>query len=107
MDFYQVKTVRAVATQGYSYGGTSSYCQTYILSHSKSGAIWELYKENNTVKVKKKTRIRTAKEFCCFIGLVGENLPPLRFIATRRLKPSRQYGVRASESRLGYLVLFL
>jgi len=52
VDLDQVKTVRAVATKGYSHGDMTSCCQTYTLRYSKSGAIWELYKENNAVKVK-------------------------------------------------------
>ena len=54
VDLHQVKKVKAIATQGLSDSdGTSSYCQSYTLRYSKSGAIWQEYKENDAIKVRK------------------------------------------------------
>lgn len=53
LDLNQVKKIKAIATKGLSRDGTSSYCQTYTVSYSKSGAIWQEYKENNVIKVRK------------------------------------------------------
>ena len=54
VDLNQVKEVKAIATQGLSHGdGTLSYCKSYTLSYSKSGATWQEHKENDAVKVRK------------------------------------------------------
>ena len=53
LDVYQVKRVTAVVTQGLLRNSASSYCQTYTLYHSKSGAMWQAYEENNVEKVRK------------------------------------------------------
>ena len=53
LDLNQVKKIKAIATKGLSRDGTSSYCQSYTVSYSKSGAIWQEYKENDVIKVRK------------------------------------------------------
>lgn len=72
VDLNQVKKIKAIATQGLSHDGTSSYCQSYTVSYSKSGAIWQEYKENDAIKVRKVTRsaIRIQQELTLCIGFV-------------------------------------
>ena len=53
LDLNQVKKIKAIATKGLSLNGTSSYCQSYTVSYSKSGAVWQEYKENDVIKVRK------------------------------------------------------
>ena len=50
VELNQVKAVSAIGTQGVLTNGGSSYCQTYTLSHSKGGAIWQTYKDGSSIK---------------------------------------------------------
>ena len=52
IDIKQSKTIKAVATQGYSQNDMTWWCKTYSLSYSKNDGIWHWYQENSITKVK-------------------------------------------------------
>lgn len=52
IDIKQSKTIKAVATQGYSQNDMTWWSKTYSLSYRKNDGIWHWYQENSITKVK-------------------------------------------------------